>query len=266
VTDIVDGDTVDIRFANGTTDTVRLLGIDTPEVYGQNDPTEFEGIPDTEAGADCLGKAGEAASDAMERFRGVTVTIRVDPQSDTRGSYGRLLAYVEDDGENVNYQLVATGLARVYDTKFTHREAFDMAEHDARGEQRGLWACQRVTSTTTTTRSKSGTASLAVATVHADAAGNDHTNENDEYITFRNTGDQQLDISGWRISDAAGHTYVVPGGTRIPAGETITLYTGSGTDTSTRLYWGSDAAIWNNGGDTIIVETAGGRVVLKYSY
>lgn len=62
VTDVVDGDTVDVRFSNGTTDTVRLLGVDTPEVYGANDPAEFEGVPNTEAGEQCLGKAGENAS------------------------------------------------------------------------------------------------------------------------------------------------------------------------------------------------------------
>lgn len=62
VTGMTDSDTVDIEYQNGSTDTVRLLGVDTPEVYGENDPTEFEGIPDTEAGRQCLDAAGEDAS------------------------------------------------------------------------------------------------------------------------------------------------------------------------------------------------------------
>ncbi|MGA9399647.1 thermonuclease family protein [Haladaptatus sp.] len=36
VTDVVDGDTLDIQYSNGSTDTVRLLGVDTPESYGDN--------------------------------------------------------------------------------------------------------------------------------------------------------------------------------------------------------------------------------------
>ena len=36
VTDVVDGDTLDIRYENGSTDTVRLLWIDTPETSSGN--------------------------------------------------------------------------------------------------------------------------------------------------------------------------------------------------------------------------------------
>ncbi|MBO4249613.1 nuclease, partial [Halomicrobium sp. IBSBa] len=42
-------DTVEIRYDNGTFDTVRLLGIDTPETRGGTNPAEFEGVPDTAA-------------------------------------------------------------------------------------------------------------------------------------------------------------------------------------------------------------------------
>src|SRR6056297_1742341 len=38
VVEVVDGDTMDVRFENGTVERVRLLGVDTPEVYGGNDP------------------------------------------------------------------------------------------------------------------------------------------------------------------------------------------------------------------------------------
>ena len=58
VTDVVDGDTVDVRFPDGSADTVRLLGVDTPEVHVENDPAEFEGVPDTEAGRTCLRRQG----------------------------------------------------------------------------------------------------------------------------------------------------------------------------------------------------------------
>lgn len=98
------------------------------------------------------------------------------------------------------------------------------------------------------------------------AAGNDHDNLNDEYVTFENTGSGTLDLSGWTVEDAADHTYVVPSGVTLESGATITLYTGSGTDTETALYWDSGSAIWHNGGDTIFVYDDSGSLRLEVSY
>ena len=50
VSRVIDGDTIEVRYRNGTTDTIRLLGVDTPETSGGVSPQEFKGIPDTEAG------------------------------------------------------------------------------------------------------------------------------------------------------------------------------------------------------------------------
>jgi micrococcal nuclease len=144
VTNVVDGDTIDVRLPDGSEDTVRLLGIDTPEVYADNNPTEFEGVPDSDAGSACLRDAGEdSAAYATERLETGNVTLVFDPTANRRGGYGRLLAYVIVDGRNLNYDLVATGHARVYDTDFAFRDSFDAAERHARDQQRGLWRCQR---------------------------------------------------------------------------------------------------------------------------
>ncbi len=37
----------------------------------------------------------------------------------------------------------------------------------------------------------------------------------------------------------------------LQPGATVTIHTGSGTDTATDLYWGSKRAIWNNKGDVV---------------
>lgn len=269
VVDVVDGDTVDIRYQNGSSDTVRLLGVDTPEVHTETDPAEFEGVPDNSAGRDCLRAEGHDASEyATDQLDGVTVRLRFDDQADRRGSFGRLLAYVVIDGENFNYRLVAQGYARVYDSQFEQSDRFYAAESDAQASETGVWRCRNVeTSTPTPTpTSTSGSGELAVRNVHADAEGNDHENENDEYVTFENTGGSALDIGGWTVEDEAGHTYTVPSGFELGAGKTVTLYTGSGSDSGSELYWGSDSAIWNNGGDTVIVTDDGGNTVLEYSY
>jgi competence protein ComEC len=111
-----------------------------------------------------------------------------------------------------------------------------------------------------------GAGSLALAEVHADAEGDDRENLNDEYIVLENTGDGPLDLSGWTVQDAAGATYTIPDGTTLEAGATVTIHTGSGTDTEIDLYWGSGSPVWNNGGDTVMVTNANGDEVLREEY
>ncbi|ELZ20864.1 competence-like protein [Halosimplex carlsbadense 2-9-1] len=116
------------------------------------------------------------------------------------------------------------------------------------------------------TETVGGTGTLVLEDVNADAAGDDRANLNDEYVVFRNAGDASLDLSGWAIADAADHTYTVPDGVTLAANASVTLHTGSGTDTDSDLYWGAGSPIWNNGGDTVIVTTADGDEVLRESY
>ncbi|WP_167768640.1 lamin tail domain-containing protein [Haloarcula amylovorans] len=269
ITAITDGDTVDIRFADGSTDTLRLLGVDTPETYGDVNPDEFEGVPDTEAGRNCLEtRAKDATEFTRSRLLGEEVTLSFDDNEGRRGSYDRLLVYVSVDGEPFNIQLVEQGYARVYDSQFERRSSFYDAEAAAQDAGIGVWDCRNVRTPTPTPESappNSG-GTLEVASIHADAPGNDHENLNEEYITFDNTGSQAVDISGYVISDTADHEYTVPEGTTVGAGEQITLYTGSGANSADSLYWRSESAVWNNGGDTIIVEETSGEVVIERTY
>ncbi|WP_336037288.1 lamin tail domain-containing protein [Halobacterium yunchengense] len=107
---------------------------------------------------------------------------------------------------------------------------------------------------------------LAVAAIHADAEGNDNDHLNDEYVVFENTGGQPLDLGGWTVRDAAGHAYTFPSGFALDAGARVTLHTGSGEDSATDLYWGEDRAVWNNDGDTVVVETDAGTTVIERTY
>ena len=116
-----------------------------------------------------------------------------------------------------------------------------------------------------TTSTESGEA-LEVATINADAEGDDRENLNDEYVVFENTGDEPIDLSGWTVKDEADQSYEFPEGFTLDAGGTVTLRTGSGTDTETELYWGSGSPIWNNDGDTVIVSNGEGERILEESY
>ena len=141
VTRVIDGDTVEIRYTNATTETVRLLGVDTPETPPNTvSPGEFEGIPDSEAGQGHLISWGENATEFAERkLAGKEVRLVVDPESDRRGGYGRLLAYIYVDGENFNSLLLSGGYARLYESEFRLRDSFATTEATAQQERVGLW-------------------------------------------------------------------------------------------------------------------------------
>lgn len=143
VTAVVDGDTIDVRLANGTEERVRLLGIDTPEIHVDPRPEHFEGVPDTAEGRACLEAAGQNASRFVgERIAGERVTIEFDPTADRRGGYDRLLAYVVHENRTLNYFLVARGHAGIYPTEFAHRDHYEAAVADARAADQGLWQCR----------------------------------------------------------------------------------------------------------------------------
>ena len=144
VTRVIDGDTMEIEYANGTEETVRLLGVDTPETtLSRVSPDEFAGIPDTTAGRDHLFNWGEQATAlAKDELEGTQVEIIVDPESDRRGYFDRLLVYLYVDGQNFNERLLAEGYVRMYDSQFSLREEFAALEQDAQATGVGLWDFQ----------------------------------------------------------------------------------------------------------------------------
>lgn len=284
VIEVTDGDTLTVAFDDGSTTEVRLLGVDTPEVHVENDPAEFEGIPETESGSDWLRDWGHKASEfARTELKGDEVRLTVDETADRRDRYDRLLAYVHtSDGDLFNRALLEQGYARLYESEFTKRSAFETAEADAQSGDVGLWGYEDTTTTeepTTTEESAddssddddssgSSQGELVVTEIHEDAAGpntDDREDLNDEYIVLKNTGDVALDLSGWTVRDEVDHTYTIRGVTLDP-GATLTLYTGTGESTGTDLYWGSGSPIWNNGGDTITVTNANGTTVVEREY
>jgi endonuclease YncB( thermonuclease family) len=120
ITRVVDGDTVKV----GTT-TVRLIGIDTPEVH---------------VGVEC---GGPQASAYAKRFEGRRVRLRTDPTQATYDHYGRLLAYVDlVGGGSMNAKMIRSGWANVYvynGVPFQRVRPFRRAQTRARTAGRGVW-------------------------------------------------------------------------------------------------------------------------------
>ena len=123
---VADGDTIVVRGG----DTVRLVQIDTPEVFFR---------------PECF---GEQASAETKRLLppGTLVRLVRDPATSSEDAYGRLLRYVvRDDGVDVNLLLVTEGMAAPYFFEGTRGEYAQSLLHDAeaaRAAGRGLWgAC-----------------------------------------------------------------------------------------------------------------------------
>lgn len=69
-------------------------------------------------------------------------------------------------------------------------------------------------------------------------------------------------MKGWKIKDGTRkHTSSFPSTFTLKSKATVTIYTGKGTNSATKLYWGSGAFVWNNEGDTAYLYNAQGTLV-----
>jgi micrococcal nuclease len=103
---------------------VRLIGVDTPEVYG---------------GVECYGRE---ASAFVKRLLPLGVPVRYSLDLEERDRYGRALAYVyTGDGRFVNLLLVKRGYAQPLTIPPNDRFAgrFVAAARRARARGIGLW-------------------------------------------------------------------------------------------------------------------------------
>jgi micrococcal nuclease len=125
VTRDVDGDTVAVRYSNGATDKVRILGVDTPETHKPGTPVQ------------CYGpEASRFTKHAL-----VGRTVRLETDAVTRDKYGRLLAYIYVDGHRFDDELLRLGYARllIIPPNGVHARAMLSAELEAKRARRGLW-------------------------------------------------------------------------------------------------------------------------------
>ena len=191
VTRVIDGDTMEIEYANGTEDTVRLLGVDTPETtLSRVSPDEFAGISDTTAGRDHLFNWGEQATIfAEDELEGRQVEIVFDPDSDRRGYFGRLLVYLYVDVENFNGRLLGEGYARTYDSQFSLREEFVALEQEAQATDVGLWDFQDSDTESGTDSDSSDTEMPPLPPDGDYNCGDFETQEQAQYVLENKSGD-----------------------------------------------------------------------------
>ena len=106
---------------------------------------------------------------------------------------------------------------------------------------------------------------VVISYVHYDAEGNDWYNLNGEYVVIWNKGTTDVSLTSWRLRDKAYHQYTFPSFT-LRAGQKVTVHTGSGTNTGSKLYWGSSSPISNNDGDTAYLYDQNMELIDTYSW
>ncbi len=128
VVKVVDGDTITVSI-NGTTDTIRIIGLNTPETV------------DPRKGVECFGR--EASAFAKQTLSGKTVYLEPDASQSERDKYGRLLRFVFLE-DNSDYGKVAIqegfGYEYTYDLPYRYQTEYKQAQHSAQANKKGLWA------------------------------------------------------------------------------------------------------------------------------
>lgn len=126
-----DGDTIAVNM-NGAVETVRFIGVDTPETHDPRKPVQ------------CYGQIASAyTQDQIGRFG--KVRLQTDPLNTNRDRYGRLLRYVYlPDGTLMNELLIKNGYGFAYlGFPFGKASQFASYQADAQKAKVGLWsACQ----------------------------------------------------------------------------------------------------------------------------
>ncbi len=124
----VDGDTIAVNM-NSSVETVRFIGVDTPETHKPNTPVQ------------CYGPEAAANTQAQISKFG-RVRLQADPLDTNRDVYGRLLRYVYlPDGTLLDEKIIQEGYGFAYlDFPFSKKAQFAADEQAAQTAKAGLWA------------------------------------------------------------------------------------------------------------------------------
>lgn len=257
---IVDGDTLVVESNIGPR-TVRLIGIDTPEI-GSGEP------------------GGQEAQAHLARLLGPGLLIWLELDLGLEDIYGRLLAYVYVPDANgawehagmrvsqVNLAMIEAGWARTLTIapNVTYADLYRAAARQAEAAERGIWAPDfgsAAGAEQDTAGAQSGSAAAENDAVTADGSVDDEPpirlhcgllnpatpNDVGEWVSVMLT--EPYDTRGYYLFDEGSRSiFRLPAGVQ-PAGELRISNPGQG--------------VWNNSGDVIYL-MKGGAVVDMWEY
>lgn len=225
---VIDGDTIEVAI-DGRQETVRLIGVDTPETVHPTIGVE---------------PFGPEASAFTKRLLppGTRVWLELDVQE--RDRYGRLLAYVYlPDGRMLNAELLRAGLAQLLTVPPNVRyvELFTRLQREARETGRGLWG----------EHPASGT---GVRIERVDLVA--------EEVVIVNEGSQAVDLSGWvLISTSGNQRFTFPHGTVLAPGSRLIVRSGPKAAPGPGVLVWTRRFIWANQGDPAELRDRDGKLV-----
>ena len=171
-----------------------------------------------------------------------------------RDGYGRLIASVQYEDQDVARHLLQNGLAHAF---FIPPEELDTetllaAQTSAQEEKIGIWSIPRYKS------------SLHMTSFHANAPGNDNDNINGEYIRVTNTTKSVLNMKDLKIQNLKGYTFDFAD-LEVPPGHTVKIHSGRGynqrnPEKQLEMYLGSTRPIWDNEKDLATIYDGNGNV------
>ncbi len=218
---VIDGDTIEIE--NKTS--VRLLGINSPE-------------------------KGELYYNEAKEFLNKQVlnkTIKLEFGKDKYDMYQRILAYVYDNNQNVNLEIVRNGLANYYfpSGKDRHYNEFKQAWEDCIKENKNL--CEK-------SENKC-----------SDCIELKEFDYNEQEIILYNKCNYDCELSSWTIKDEGRKKFVFPEFI-LEKNRDVIIIVSNKTNTDKILFWQGENYIWTKTGDTLFLREDSGKLILWKGY
>jgi endonuclease YncB( thermonuclease family) len=239
VTVVDDGDTIRVRTAGSRAiKTIRFTGINAMEL------TRYSRTPSRRRG-DCHSREATAL---VERYiKRAHYNVRLADQRDDSRSGERLrrTVWVKSNGRYVDIARLELeqGLALWLPNgvEWAHNSEYNRLAAQAAAAQKGLYDPDSCGA------GPDQDAKLRMF-VNWDADHEDNRNLNDEWVEIANDGGKALPLQGWYLRDSFLHFDRAPGGRKvpgfafparqtIPAGKSIRVHVGCGSNSDTDLHW-----------------------------
>lgn len=244
VVDVVaDGDTFRfIEDGSSSYVTVRLLGINTPEVRGFYNKNRDEDMCGAVAATGVLASLLPPGTPVQLRsLSKESAGLDYRPQ---RYAFAWNPATSQYDID-VQAELASAGLATLFTLSNEAALSYSYAVHvaNAQAAGRGIWNPRFCGPP------EQPDASISLI-AHWNAGRNDNANPNGEYVIVRNTGGTVVDLSGWILRDSGSTAwFIFPNGSMLTPDDYRVVHVGQGTPGSPEprdLYVGSTTALLAN--------------------